>query len=75
MKILEARLLRSEGLLRERGIDPNKVMTPSDAELLPENSIKTLSGKPETAWKLPIQTRIFKPQLVQGQRGTELVDK
>ena len=65
---MEERLRRYESLLQENGIDPNRVIDSSEAE---------------TVWQLPSpasivsgpQETLFKPRLLHGQRGTELLDK
>ncbi|KAL9086391.1 MAG: hypothetical protein Q9165_007177 [Trypethelium subeluteriae] len=77
--LVDERLKRYEALLREKGIDPNQVTRTSEPKLYPKSS---RSEVPETVWQLPApvstvsgpQTTIFKPQLLHGQRGTELVD-
>jgi hypothetical protein len=71
-ELVEERLKRYEALLQEKGIDPNEVASTSEAE---HHSKSSCSEVPETAWRLPPQATIFKPQLRHGQRGTELVDK
>lgn len=70
--MVDERLKRYEALLREKCIDPNEVPGISEAE----NRGMTANGcsdplKP--VWKQP-QATVFKPQLLVGQNGTELVD-
>lgn len=67
-----ARLKHYEALLREKGIDPQEGITSSD----PVNqSANTPPEGLDSSWQLGPQAAIFKPRLVHGQRGTELVDK
>ena len=73
-KSVEERLERYEALLREKGIDPNQVTGGSETEHQPK-IIESRSEGPEAHWILPLQSTIFKPRLLQGQEGTELVDK
>lgn len=69
-----------ETLLREKGIDPHQLVGPSDEDRMRE--IRR-SAALDTVWQLPTpatavsgpQATIFKPRLIHGQRGTELVDK
>ncbi|KAL3417242.1 hypothetical protein PVAG01_11242 [Phlyctema vagabunda] len=70
--MIDERLKRYEALLRDNGIDPSPVVDPSEPES--RHQISSIE-MPETTWTLPPQATIFKPQLVQGQRGIELVDK
>jgi hypothetical protein len=65
---------RYEALLREKGVDPNEVTGASEVEHH-DRSASNPSEAPEEVWKLPSQATIFKPRLLQGQSGTELVDK
>ena len=75
---VDERLKRLEALLREKGVDPNQVPDASEAEHNDKNPERT-----ETVWQMPTpaslatgpQVTIFKPQLLQGQSGTKLVDK
>jgi hypothetical protein len=72
-ELVDERLKRYEALLREKGIDANEVPGISGAE----NRGMSTNGCPDplnTVWKQP-QATVFKPQLLVGQKGTELVDK
>lgn len=77
---IDERLKHFETLLREKGIDPHQPVGPSDEDISHENRH---SKAPVSVWQLPTpvsavsgpQTTIFKPRLIHGQRGTELVDK
>lgn len=71
-KLVDERLKRYEAILQEKGIDPNQVT--GTLEVV-HHRTSSRSEAPETAWTLPPQATIFKPQLLHGQRGTELVDK
>jgi hypothetical protein len=73
-KTVEERLKCYEALLREKGIDPNQVTGASEPEHRPKITESRSEG-PEAQWILPLQSTIFKPRLLQGQEGTELVDK
>jgi hypothetical protein len=74
-ELVEERLKRYESLLREKGIDPDQVIGNSEtAPAGPNTHPQTDSGQPELpdpAWKMSV----LKPELIRGQRGTELVDK
>ena len=77
---IDERLKHFETLLKEKGIDPQQSVGPSDEDYSRESK---RSEVPVTVWQLPTpvsavsgpQTTIFKPRLIHGQRGTELVDK
>jgi hypothetical protein len=71
-ELVHERLKLYEALLQEKGIDPNQVASSSEAE---HHRKSSRSDVPESAWKLPPQATIFKPQLLHGQGGTELVEK
>jgi hypothetical protein len=75
--LVNERLRRYEALLREKGIDPNQVPGPSLVEQPRDNSQFGISGplfQQVVSVSRPLSA-IFKPQLVQGQKGTSLVDK
>lgn len=66
------RLKHYEALLREKGIDPHQ----GTATLNPiSNGTSTCPEVFEGNWKLGPQAAVFKPRLVHGQKGTELIDK
>jgi len=69
---VDERLKLYEALLREKGIDPSQVIGTSEAE---HHRATSRSEAPRSVLRLPPQAKIFKPQLLHGQRGTELVDK
>jgi hypothetical protein len=69
---VDERLRRYEAVLQENGIDPNQLSASSEVEVHHQSSRSEVS---ESGWKLPMQANIFKPQLLHGQRGSELVDK
>ena len=79
-KPLDERLKRYEALLEANGIDPNQAPDSSEVKHLEKSNC---AKAPETIWQLPTptptvsgpQSTIFKPQLLQGQKGTKLVDK
>ena len=77
---VDERLKHFETLLREKGIDLHQPVGPSDEERSREIRRTEVL---DTAWQLPTpasaisgpQATIFKPRLIHGQKGTELVDK
>jgi len=71
-QLVDERLKRYEALLREKGIDPNQVIGSSEAE---HHRTSSRSEAPNPVWRTPPQAKIFKPQLLHGQRGTKLMDK
>jgi hypothetical protein len=72
---VEERLKHYEALLREKGIDPNPVRATSEVASHYKATTDQPEKAPESNWKLPYESKIFKPLLRQGQDGTELVDK
>lgn len=75
---VEERLKHYETLLQENGIDPGQAdVTPATKPSQPVNYLR----EPGTLWPVSgvsaaeYWTTKFKPQLLQGQRGTKLVDK
>jgi hypothetical protein len=67
---VDERLKRYEALLREKGIDLDQGPGTLDGE-----HTSSRAEDPDRAWKLPIQSTVFKPQLIQGQGSTGFVDK
>ena len=78
--LLAERLKRCEALLQEKGIDLNQITGTIDTERHEPNG---RSQVPEADLQLPTpattvsepQSTSFRPKLLHGQRGTELVDK
>ncbi|KAN0099249.1 hypothetical protein V8E51_013024 [Hyaloscypha variabilis] len=73
-KAVEERLKHYEALLREKGIDPNPVGATSEVASHYKATNNQPEEAPESNWKLPYESKVFKPLLRQGQDGTELVD-
>lgn len=73
---MDERLKRYEALLREKGIDPDQVIDPKQGASTSDfERTRNPSEDSDRAWQLPIQSTVFKPQLLQGQGNTEFVDK
>lgn len=70
-ELVDERLKRYEALLREKGIDPNQLTCTSEVE---HHRRVHQSVVPETVIKVQQQSTVFKPQLLHGQRGPELVN-
>lgn len=71
-KRILSRLKRYETILREKGIDPNKISNIPEEEQEHESSHAEVAHTP---WTLSPEAKVFKPKLLHGQNGTELVDK
>lgn len=78
-ELMEERLERYEALLKENGIDPDRITATSETAHLCSTSLEVQ----ETIYQSPVPTSIvsepqatlFKPRILRGQRGTKLVDK
>ncbi|KAM3066085.1 hypothetical protein ACMFMG_010574 [Clarireedia jacksonii] len=78
--LVDERLKRYEALLREKGIDPNQTPGKSDAgrihnpETYEQASHEQVSQSSATLNPKEPQKTVFMPVLLQGQKGTKLVD-
>ncbi|PQE23155.1 fungal specific transcription factor domain protein [Rutstroemia sp. NJR-2017a BVV2] len=73
--IVDERLKRYEALLREKGIDPNQVPNTSEAGRNRQPEVREQAAQLSATLnpKEPQKT-VFTPVLLQGQKGTQLVD-
>jgi hypothetical protein len=77
---VKKRLERYESLLRDKGIDPDKIFVTLDVKNHTKEARSEAEGivsqlpTPASMVSEPRAT-IFKPQLLHGQGGTKLVDK
>jgi hypothetical protein len=74
--IVDEKLKRYEALLREKGIDPNQVPSTSEAGRNRQPEVREQPAQLSATLnpKEPQKT-VFMPVLLQGQKGTQLVDK
>lgn len=78
-ELIEQQLKHYESLLREKGIDPDQIDGTQINERQSESDRSEASG---TVWQMPTppstvsgpQGTLFKPMIVHGRKGTELVD-